>query len=108
MPRTKKEAAEEKETKAPKKKATAPRKKKEEIKTEAKATVSKKTEAASEVLLPKIQCIAPGKKTICAHLLTSGHAHQCAAKRLPNGKLSTVRSGKKRRCEFYQETAYNG
>lgn len=108
MPRTKKEAAEEKETKAPKKKAAAPRKKKEEVKAETETKANKKAEAATEVLLPKIQCFAPGKKTICAHLMTSGHAHQCAAKRLPNGKLSTVRSGKKRRCEFYQETAYNG
>lgn len=52
--------------------------------------------------LGKIQCFNHRKKTICAHLLLA--VHKCGVKTIGHGRLATVRIGKKRRCEFYEET----
>jgi len=85
----------EKKTKAPKKEKAA------------KAERSEKVEAVGheDGSLPKIQCFNKNKKTICAHLLLD--RRKCGVKTIAaGGRLATVRLGKKRRCEFYEETAY--
>lgn len=51
----------------------------------------------------KIQCLNARNKTVCAHLVMEWH--KCNAKTIGHGKLATVRIGKKRRCEFYEETS---
>ena len=89
------------------------RKKKEEIEeAEVKEKKSKKHEEPAEVkaevesdeLLPKIQCFNHRKKTICANLILT--SRKCGVKNIANGRAAAVRIGKKRRCEFYEETAY--
>lgn len=86
-----------------------PRKKKETA-DEAEVTSSKKKQtsepAADEKdLLPKIQCFNGNKKLICANLQLD--THKCSAKSIAQGRLATVRIGKKRRCDMYEETAYS-
>lgn len=63
---------------------------------------SAETQASENELMPKVQCYNHGKKTICAHLVLA--THKCTAKRIAPDRLATVRIGKKRRCEFYEET----
>lgn len=95
--------------KTAKKKTTHPAKKKAE--TSAKKTVKDKKQAEPvETAAPttehqgKIQCFNHRKKTICAHLMLT--LHKCGVKTIGHGRLATVRIGKKRRCEFYEETAF--
>lgn len=88
MPRKKKESAEEAEPK----------------KTKKAAAVEAKDDQDVE-LLPKIQCFNENKKLICANLQLG--THKCGAKTIAHGRLATVRIGKKRRCEMYEETAYS-
>jgi len=52
----------------------------------------------------KIQCLNHRKKVICAHLLLA--EHKCSVKTIGHGRLATVRIGKKRRCELYEETEF--
>jgi hypothetical protein len=86
-----------------------PRKKKE-VAEEAEEKKTRKTEAAGtkadqgDELLPKIQCFNANKKLICANLKLDGH--KCDVKSFAHGRPATVRIGKKRRCEMYEETAY--
>lgn len=88
MPRKKKETADETEVTTSKKKQTA-----EPAADEAKD------------LLPKIQCFNGNKKLICANLQLD--THKCSAKSIAQGRPATVRIGKKRRCDMYEETAYS-
>lgn len=88
MPRKKKETAEEAEVKISKKKQTA----------------APETDEAKE-LLAKIQCFNGNKKLICANLQLD--THKCSAKSIAQGRPASVRIGKKRRCEMYEETAYS-
>jgi hypothetical protein len=89
-----------------------PRKKKDSTQEEVKETKSKKheeavgTHEASETkdLLPKIQCFNHSKKTICANL--NIQTHKCGVKTIASGRLANVRIGKKRRCAYYEESAY--
>ncbi len=86
------------------------RKKKEETE-EAEVKKTKKSDAVeaktetSDGVLPKIQCFNENKKLICANLLLE--SHKCTVKTIANGRLASVRIGKKRRCEMYEETAYS-
>jgi hypothetical protein len=66
--------------------------------------VEVKDPSESDDLLPKIQCFNHRKKTICANLNLS--THKCGIKTIAWGRLATVRIGKKRRCEYYEETAH--
>lgn len=70
----------------------------------AKAKEAPDTAVKAGETLSKIQCFAPGKKLICANLILADH--KCMAKKFQDGRLATVRPGKKRRCEFYHETAF--
>jgi hypothetical protein len=95
--------------KATKKKSARPVKKKAEITAKKTATVKKQAEpvetaAQTSEHQGKIQCFNHRKKTICAHLLLA--IHKCGVKTIGHGRLATVRIGKKRRCEFYEETAF--
>lgn len=84
-----------------------PRKNKE-IAEDAEAKTSKKKQTAasvSDTVLPKIQCFNGNKKLICANLELD--SHKCSAKSIAQGRLATVRIGKKRRCDMYEETAYS-
>ncbi len=78
--------------------------------TKSKAKSEKPVDSAQTTekaeLLAKIQCFNHGKKTICANLILG--THKCTAKEFAHGRMATVRIGKKRRCEFYEETTYNG
>ena len=87
MPRKKKEIVEEAETKKSK-----------------KADLGETKADHADELLPKIQCFNGNKKLICANLHWG--THKCSAKTIAHGRLATVRVGKKRRCEMYEETAY--
>ncbi len=111
-----KEKSEKKTTKtASKTKTTKPKTEKTaKPKTEKKIKADKKSEetkavaetAAKTETLPKIQCFNHGKKTICANLNLSNH--KCMVKTFGHDRMATVRIGKKRRCESYEETTYNG
>lgn len=84
------------------------RKKKEENE-EAEVKKSKKAEleakAETEGTLPKIQCFNENKKLICANLHLD--FHKCSVKSIAHGRMATVRIGKKRRCDMYEETSYS-
>ncbi len=61
---------------------------------------------AEDVGLSKIQCVNRRRKLMCAHLLLD--SRKCSIKTIAPGRLASVRVGKKRRCEFYEETATGG
>lgn len=87
-----------------------PRKKKEiaeeaEVKKQKKNKIANTTEDQGDELLPKIQCFNENKKLICANLQLD--THKCGSKTIAQGRLATVRIGKKRRCAMYEETAYS-
>lgn len=65
----------------------------------------KEVAAPESGILPKIQCFGSRKKIICSHLLLG--TRKCTAKMIANGRHATVNVSKKRRCEFYEETAYS-
>lgn len=87
-------------------KHSKPAKEKPAKKTEETSTTPVvETKASENELMPKVQCYNHGKKTICAHLILA--THKCTAKRIAPDRLATVRIGKKRRCEFYEETTFS-
>ncbi len=62
------------------------------------------SEAQTPEHVGKIQCLSVRKKVICAHLLLADR--KCSVKTIGHGRLATVRVGKKRRCELYEETEF--
>ncbi|MBX7151170.1 hypothetical protein K1X84_05980 [bacterium] len=68
-------------------------------------TSASDAQVSENELMSKVQCYNHGKKTICAHLILA--THKCTAKRIAPDRLATVRIGKKRRCEFYEETTFS-
>lgn len=71
-----------------------------------KVVEAQPAEQAEEGGLAKIQCVNRRRKLMCAHLLLD--SRKCSMKTIAPGRLASVRVGKKRRCEFYEEVAAGG